>query len=332
MDGDLILAGDVGGTKTYVALYQLAGRGFVPLAEKRYSTPDFPDLGTLLRTFVQESGQRPARVVVGVPGSVRQLPVRPVNLPWLIDPDSLRATLDLEEVHLLNDLEATAYGTQVLQNEDLVVLHQAPVDREGNVAVIAAGTGLGEGGLCWTGDRYVAIASEGGHASFAPFSELGIELWRYLSARFGHVSWERVVSGPGIVSIYDFLRETGRGQEPDGFAAALERASDRAGLIAQAALENRCDRALQALDLFISFYGAEAGNLALKFMATGGLFVGGGIAPKIIAKLKEGRFLEGFLAKGRMADSLRAIPVKVILNDKAALLGAAYRGAQLARK
>ena len=329
MDRTVILAGDVGGTKTYLAMYQPREHGFEPVEETRYATPDFPSLGALLKAFVEETGLPPARVVMGVPGPVRQLPVRAVNLPWLIDPDELRSALQIDQVHLLNDLEATAYGTQALHAKDVVVLNEGVEDGEGNVAVIAAGTGLGEGGLCWTGDRYMAIASEGGHATFAPSDDLQAELWVYLNQRFDHVSWERIVSGPGLASVYDFLRDSGRGAEPDAFAAELEQSEDRSGLISRAALEGRCALAAQALDLFVSLYGAEAGNLALKFMATGGVFVGGGIAPKIIERLEGSGFMEGFLNKGRMDEPLRAIPVKVILNDKAAVLGAAYRGAQL---
>jgi len=329
MDGTVILAGDVGGTKTYLALYSTAASNFEPLAETRYATPDYPNLGALLQAFVQETGRQPGRVVVAVPGPVRQLPVRAVNLPWLIDPDELRAALQVDQVTLLNDLEATSYGTQMLKEKDLVVLNEGETDPQGNVAVIAAGTGLGEGGLCWTGDHYTAVASEGGHATFAPNSDLEAELWVYLNRKFDHVSWERVVSGPGLASVYDFLRDTDRGPEPSWFGEALEKAGDRSGLISQIALEGRCELAVQALDLFVSLYGAEAGNLALKFMATGGLYVGGGIAPKIADKLRNSSFVESFLNKGRMDKALRLVPVKIILNDKTALLGAAYRGAQL---
>ena len=324
----MILAGDVGGTKTYLAFFDPPERGFEALAETRYSTPDFPDLGTLLATFVTAAGYRPECAVIGVPGSVRQIPVQAVNLPWTIDPADLRRALDLETVHLLNDLQATSYGTQALQPKDVVVLNEGENDEQGNIAVIAAGTGLGEGGLCWSGDRYVAIASEGGHSDFAPADELQAELWHYLRARFGHVSWERVVSGPGLGHVYDFLRHSGRGQEPEWLRRELDE-GDRSDVISRAALAGRCELAVHALDLFVSLYGTEAGNLALKLVATGGVFVGGGIAPKILDRLREGRFMEAFLAKGRMDDVLREMPVKVVLNDKTGLMGAAYWGSQL---
>jgi glucokinase len=259
---------------------------------------------------------------------VRQLPVRAVNLPWFIDPDEISTGLGGVDVHLLNDLQATSYGTLALTTDDLYPLNKGSEDKEGNIAVVAAGTGLGEGGLCWTGDRYQSIASEGGHASFAPTSELEIDLWRYLNQRHGHVSWERVVAGPGLASIYDFLRN----RQPERESAALKKEleqGDRSDTISRAGLEQHCELAVEALDLYAYLYGCEAGNLALKLMSSGGVFVGGGIAPKILGKLRDGRFMEGFISKGRMGEPLEDIPVQVVLNDKTALLGAAYWGMQL---
>ncbi len=328
MGGAVILAGDVGGTKTYLAFFDSLEGGFKPFAQARYSTPHFADLGALLAAFVEEAGRRPQRVVLGVPGAVRQVPIQAVNLPWTIDPADLQRALDLQDVHLLNDLQATSYGTQLLQDEDVVVLNEGVADTEGNVAVIAAGTGLGEGGLCWDGARYVAVASEGGHADFAPADALQTELWHYLQERFGHVSWERLVSGPGLAHLYDFLRDSGRGVEQEWLRQQLQE-GDRSDAIAQAALQGRCALAAAALDLFVDLYGAETGNLALKLIATGGVFVGGGIAPKILDKLQQGRFMQAFLAKGRMREVLREVPVKVVLNDKTGLMGAAYWGSQL---
>ena len=325
MGGALILAADVGGTKTYVGFFDSAEKGYEPLVEARVSTADHSSLGVLLAAFAQEAGLTPDRVAVGVPGPVRHLPVRAVNLPWLIDPAEMRAALGLDQVHLLNDLEATAYGTLVLPPEDTVTLNEGRSDPEGNIAVIAAGTGLGEGGLCWSGRHYVTIASEGGHTDFSPGNASEAELFLYLRKRFDHVSWERVVSGPGLVQLYEFLRDSGRFDEPGWLSRELEQ-GDPSQIISRVAMEGRCDLAMQALDHFVSLYGAEAGNLALKMLATGGVFVGGGIAPKIIDKLQGGRFMEAFLAKGRLAQPLQDMPVKVILNDKTAFLGAAYWG------
>ena len=325
MGGTIILAGDVGGTKTYLATYQPQDSGFEPLFETRYTTRDYADTSALLAAFIEESGHAPQRIVLGVPGPVRQLPVRAVNLPWIIDPEQIKRSLGIDEVHLLNDLQATSYGTRALREDDLYTLNAGEPDAEGNVAVIAAGTGLGEGGLVWTGQRHVSIASEGGHSTFSPSGDIEIELARYLSRQFDHVSWERVVSGPGLASVYDFLRE----RQPERESAWLRDAmaeGDRSNAIAHAALEERCELAGEAMDFFVYLYGCEAGNLALKLMSTGGLFIGGGIAPKILTRLQQSRFMEGFLHKGRMRQALESVPVHVVLNDKTALLGAAYWG------
>jgi len=327
MGGALIIAGDIGGTKTYLAAFDLTAHGFEPVAECRYETAIYPSPGALLAAFVAETKTTPNRVILGVPGPVRQLPVRAVNLPWLIDPDEISAALAGVEVHLLNDLQATSYGTLVLGPDDLYSLNEGHEDQEGNIAVIAAGTGLGEGGLSWADNRYASIASEGGHSTFSPTSELEVELWRYLNERHGHVSWERVIAGPGLASIYDFLRD----RHPDRESAELRRelaSGDRSDTISRAGLEKRCELAADALDLYAYLYGCEAGNLALKLMSSGGVFIGGGIAPKILDKLRDGRFMEGFIAKGRMGEPLEDIPVHVVLNDKTGLLGAAYWGAQ----
>ena len=328
MGSALIVAGDIGGTKTYLAAFDPNAQNFSPVVERRYETFLYASAGALLAAFTAETDTHAAHVVLGVPGPVRQLPVRAVNLPWFIDPDEISTALGGVEVHLLNDLQATSYGTLSLTTDDLCPLNKGSEDKEGNIAVVAAGTGLGEGGLCWTGDRYQSIASEGGHASFAPTSELEIDLWRYLNQRHGHVSWERVVAGPGLASIYDFLRN----RQPERESAALKKEleqGDRSDTISRAGLEQHCELATEALDLYAYLFGCEAGNLALKLMSSGGVFVGGGIAPKILGKLRDGRFMEGFISKGRMGEPLEDVPVQVVLNDKTALLGAAYWGMQL---
>jgi glucokinase len=327
MGGTVILAGDIGGTKSYLGLFAGDPADFTPLAERRYATRDYPDLAGMLAAFIAETGQRPRRLVLGVPAPVKRLPIRPVNLPWIIDPEEVRAALKVEDVLLLNDLQATAYGILTLKPADLCVLNPGAPDPEGNIAVLAAGTGLGQGGLCWTGSRYVALSSEGGHVSFSPTSDIEVGLWRFMWDRFQeHVSWERVISGPGLACIYEFLKASGRGEEPLWLKQELE-AGDPAEVISKAALAGRAELAVKALDLFVSLYGAETGNLALKFLATGGVYVAGGIAPKILDKLKAGVFMKAFLAKGRLREALEAMPVKVVLNDRTGLLGAAYCGA-----
>ncbi len=324
----MILAADVGGTKSYLGLYQSTPDGAVEISSARFRSNDFHGVTELLQAFLQTCpDQIPSRIVLGVPGPVRHPPVKPVNLPWSIDPEVVSRNLGGASVFLLNDLEATAYGTLTLGAEDLIELSAGEPDSEGNAAIIAAGTGLGEAGLAWIGTRYVAIASEGGHASFAPGTDLEAELWSYLFRRYGHVSWERVVSGMGLINIYEFLRDTGRGDEPAWLHERLAEQGGGAATISHAATVDGCELAMMALDLFVSLYGAEASNLALKFLATGGLYIGGGIAPKIADKLAEGGFMKAFVEKGRISDILARIPVHIVRNDRTALLGAAYFGA-----
>ncbi|MEE3039583.1 MAG: glucokinase [Candidatus Latescibacterota bacterium] len=326
----MILAGDVGGTKSYLGLYQSTSDGLKEVTVSRFESTDYPGAAELLKAFLKScDGDRPNRVVLGVPGPVRQTPVKPVNLPWVIDPEAIAAHLDVAWVDLLNDLEATAYGTLALGPDDLIELNAGEPDPNGNAAVIAAGTGLGEGGLAWVGSGHVAVPSEGGHASFAPGTDLEAELWSYLFERHGHVSWERVVSGMGLVNIYQFLRDTGRGEEPEWLREQLGSNGGGAQVISEAASQS-CQLAADALDLFVSLYGAEAGNLALKFLATAGVFIGGGIAPKIADKLADGSFMTAFAEKGRVSEILHRIPVHIIRNDHTAMLGAAYYGAQQA--
>jgi glucokinase len=244
------------------------------------------------------------------------------NLPWVIESTRLADELNLEKTVLINDLEANAWGIATLDPEDVVSLNQVKGNPVGNQAVISAGTGLGEAGMVWDGSQYRIFATEGGHSDFAPGNELEIELFRYLSERYGHVSYERVVSGPGLVNVFHFLRDTGRGTEPQWLTDQMAHA-DPAAAISRAALDGACALCEQALDLFVSVFAAEAGNLALKVMATGGVYLGGGIAPKMLTKLSGPLFMHSFAAKGRMQPLLEAMPVKVITNDKTALMGAA---------
>jgi glucokinase len=230
--------------------------------------------------------------------------------------------LHLSSVGLINDLEAHAYGIAMLAPDDFVMLNQGALDASGNAAVIAAGTGLGEAGLYWNGQQHLPFAGEGGHSSFAPSDPLQIELLRFLSHEFGHVSWERVLSGPGLYNIYRFLRDTGRGEESAWLTDEMQQ-QDPSAVISHAALANTSALCRQALDLFVVLYGAEAGNLALKLMATAGVYVGGGIAPKIIQKLTDSTFMDAFVAKGRLKPLLQEISVRIIMSDKVALLGAA---------
>ncbi|HEV8377155.1 MAG TPA: glucokinase [Candidatus Polarisedimenticolia bacterium] len=318
----MILAGDIGGTSTRLALFDVKGGRLVPRIESDFPSGRYPGLEALLSEFLDRHRSRISAACFGIAGPVREGRVETPNLSWVVDGAQLAHQLDLESVTLLNDLEATAYGVIALDEEDLEVLQEGRAVKEGNRAIIAAGTGLGEAGLFWDGKDYRPRASEGGHVDFAPRDELESELLAHLAGEFDHVSYERVVSGPGLHRLYRFLRDTGRGEEPGWLAERLSR-EDPSAAIAVAGLERSSDLCIRALDLFASLYGAEAGNLALKFLATGGVYVGGGIAPKILPKLKEPLFLESFRAKGRYRNLLQDVPVRVVLNDRAGLLGAA---------
>lgn len=320
----MILAGDIGGTKTILALFDAPGR---TVAERIYPSRDHAGLGEIAFRFLSETGLTARRACFGVAGPVKNGICRTTNLPWIVDAAQLAADLGIRSVELINDLEATGHGIPSLAEADLVTLNEGAPDAVGNAALIAAGTGLGEAGLYWDGREHRAFASEGGHAGFGPRDDLEIELLRYLLGRFGAVSWERVVSGPGLHHIYLFLRDSGRGEEPPWLADRL-RLEDPPEVISKAALEGSSPLCVGALDRFVSLYGAEAGNLALKVMATGGVFVAGGVAPKILPKMKEPRFLEAFFSKGPMRPLLEAIPVRVILNEKTALIGAARYAAR----
>ena len=248
--------------------------------------------------------------------------VKTTNLPWFIEGASLARQLGLASFRLINDLEANAWGVPALEPADLVTLNAGDASKHGNAAVIAAGTGLGEAGLYWDGRHHRPFACEGGHVDFAPRTELEIELLRYLIAKVGRVSYERIVSGMGLVNIYEFLCQAPGRRELPEIAAAM-RGQDVAAAVSQAALEKRSPVCVEALDLLVSIYGAEAGNVALKFMTYGGLYIGGGIAPKIIEKLRDGEFMRAYLDKGRMRRVVEAMPVHVIMNPNTALLGAA---------
>ncbi len=318
----MILAGDIGGTHARLAYFQpqdgqlkIAAQGVFPSREHR-------GLDEIVAQFVGRQATHPDMACFGVAGPVRNGKVETSNLPWTVEASRLAAELQLPSTMLINDLEANAWGIASLGEKDLVALNRVKGTPVGNQAVVSAGTGLGEAGLFWNGNGYDIFASEGGHCDFAPRTELEIDLLRYLMARFGHVSYERIVSGPGLVNVYHFLRDTHRGEEPPWLTDELAH-GDQAATISRAAMAGKSILAEHALDLWISIYGAEAGNLALKLMATGGVFLGGGIAPKVISKLSGPLFMQAFLGKGRMQPLLESIPVKVITNDSIALFGAA---------
>jgi glucokinase len=322
-NGGVFLAGDIGGTSTRLGLFEVTGGRLVLVTAERYASREHAGLAPIARRFLDAHGRAVERACFGVAGPVIGRRVQAPNLAWEVDADALARELGLGRVDVINDLEANSHGIFTLTPRDWVVLNEGEPGARGNMGIVSAGTGLGEAGMYWDGRHHHPFACEGGHATYAPHSDVEIDLLRHLRVRFGaHVSWERVVSGPGLRNVYEFLRDTGRGSEPPWLAQAMA-SGDPSAAIAEAALAGRSELADRALDLFVSAYGAEAGNLALKVMATGGLYVGGGIAPKIIARMTVGPFMEAFREKGRLGPLLEGIPVRVIVNDRTALLGAA---------
>jgi glucokinase len=318
----MILAGDIGGTNSRLAFFAARGGRLDRVVEETYATDDHTSFEAIVQKFVSSHALPVDVACFGVAGPVKHGRCETINLPWVVDARHLAQALHLKAVSLLNDLEANAYGLVMLTPEDFVLLNQGDPHASGNAAVIAAGTGLGEAGLYWDGQQHRPFAGEGGHASFAPNDPMQMELLGFLRREFEHVSWERVLSGPGLHNIYRFLRDTGRGEEPTWLTQEMQQ-HDPPTVISQAALAGTSALCRQALDLFVSLYGAEAGNVALKLMATGGVYVSGGIAPKIIQKLTDSTFMDAFVAKGRLQSLLQEIPVRIVMNDKAALLGAA---------
>jgi len=316
-----VLAGDVGGTKTNLALFEPEGPRLVRREMRSFPNRDYPALEAILGEFL--SGAPPVeRVCFGVAGPVTGGRSQLTNLPWVVDREAVRAAAGARRAFLLNDLQATAYAVPFLPTDAVAVLQEGKADPEGNIGVIAAGTGLGEAFLVKAAGAYLPVATEGGHADFAPRGELQARLQRHLEARHGRVSVERVLSGPGLEAIYRFLRESERLPESPGDVAPLS-ADDPPRAIAQAGLAGGSGACGEALRLFVAVYGAQAGNLALQVMASGGIYLGGGIAPAILPALSRAEFLDAFLDKGRFREFLAEVPVRVILDDTAALLGAA---------
>ena len=318
----MILAGDIGATTTRLALFESAGTE--PVALEKFQSRSHSGLEEMLGAFLAAHRAHIHAACFGVAGPVHDGRTEIVNLAWPVDARAIARVLGLPGVGLLNDLEANAYGIDALGPDDFGMLNPGSPDAAGNQAVISAGTGLGEAGILRVGDRSYIIASEGGHADFAPRSELEVDLWRWVTTRCGHTSYERVCSGMGLVNIYEFLRERSGETEPDWLREEMVE-HDSAAVISSTALDDREPVCTEALDLMVSILGAEAGNLALKLMALGGVYLGGGIAPRILPKLQDGGFMQAFADKGRFVEMLSGIPVRVILNDHTALLGAALR-------
>ena len=316
-----VLVGDIGGTKTGLAVAEVDGDRVKLELERRYPSQEFGSLADIVSRFIDETGAACERGSFAVAGPVVDNHSRTTNLPWKLDGSALAKQLGLSRVRLLNDLEAIAWGVAALSDADFCVLQAGAQDAAGNACVVAAGTGLGEAGLYWDGQAHRAFATEGGHADFAATDEREFALLQFLQQRIGRISWERVVSGMGIGNLYDFLSQSSSDSPPAPVAAALNGDGDVAAAVAEAAAD--CPLCRETMQLFAVLYGREAGNMALKQMALGGVYLGGGIAPKNLDLLREGGFLRGFLDKGRMRPLMERMPVKVILEQRAPLLGAA---------
>lgn len=318
----MLLAGDVGGTKVRLALFQ-PNKKLSCKKETKYKSREWSDLFTLIQDFLKDIPRTEiTSLCVGVAGPVVNGRCQETNIPWIIDAHELKEKLKISKAWVINDLEANAWGLKVLENQELACLN-AGEKILGNQALISAGTGLGEAGLFWDGFSHHPFACEGGHADFAPTNEEEIALWRYLSSQYTHVSYERILSGSGLYQLYRFLIDTQR-EEQDVDIEGLSLNDEPQKIIVRKALDGTSPACMHALNLFISIYGAEAGNLALKFLSWGGIFIGGGIAPQMVPLFtKKKTFMHAFRSKGRFEEVLNTIPVHIVLNERTALLGAA---------
>lgn len=322
-----ILVGDIGGTKSALAVVSPESGPRDLLFEKTFPSAEYSSLDAIIEEFLKDNDLLIDRAVFGVAGPVVNGQVRTTNLPWFIEEARLEEIFHFSSVCLMNDLEAIAYAVPHLESGELLTLNKGTSVNDANIAVVAPGTGLGEAFLTWDGERYHVHASEGGHADFAPKNPLETELLSYLKGKFDHVSYERVCSGPGISNIYAYMKQSGYGHEPSWLTERLAGTEDPTPVIVNAALDEKlsCELCVRTLDMFVSILGAEAGNLALKFFATQGVYLGGGIPPRILPFLEKEIFMESFRDKGRYSDFMDKIPVHVIKDAKVALFGAACR-------
>jgi glucokinase len=328
----ILLAGDIGGTKTHLAVYSSEKGLQEPLADARLPSQDYPSLGALVGDFARDLPFDFDTASFGVAGPVVRGRASITNLPWTLDEDELEEKLGVSSVHLLNDLAATAQSVPQLGSDDLHSLKLGNAEPHGTIAVVAPGTGLGEAFLTWDGSRYRPHASEGGHTDFAPIDDLEAGLLAHLRERFGRVSYERICSGRWLPSVYEYLKSVGHAPEPEWLSERLRDVDDPVPAIVDAASDNErsCELCRETLKLFVRVLGSEAGNLALKVLATGGVYLGGGMPPRILDFLADKAFIERFETKGRLSPLVQQIPVQVIMNPDAALLGAACHGLEAA--
>ena len=314
----MYLAADIGGTKTHLAIYNEGDSHYLVVREKKFASKDYDSLEKIVVEFMANATEKVSKACFGIAGPIKEGKSETPNLPWTVDVKELQKILKTQNIILINDLAANAYGLNTLSDKDFCVLNKGQIYPESNQAIISAGTGLGEAGLLFDKNGYKPFASEGGHCDFLSRNEEEIGLFLYLKTKFmEHVSIERALSGPGLKNIYNYLVDTKKAK-----TMLLEKPTSR--IISEKALKKECPVCEKALDLFIDLYGAEAGNIALRFFALGGVFIGGGIAPKILEKFKTPAFMTSFISKGRMKSLLSPIPVKIILKEETALLGSAY--------
>ena len=319
-----VLAADIGGTKTNVALFEASGESINLIDNKKFPSKHYNSFSDIIKEFCGDP-----RIVnsmcVGIAGPVIEGKAQATNLEWSMDVNEIKAELGIPNVRLLNDLEINAYGLAALKTEECVSLASGIAPFDGNVALISPGTGLGEAGLFWDGQHYHPFATEGGHSDFCPRSEIDIDIFNYLLGKFKRVSWERLVSGQGIYNIFQFLRDVKNEFVPDWLNENIQN-GDPGKAISEGRIQN-VPICISSIDLFIKFLAIESANLALKLKATGGIFIGGGIVPKIIDEVKRSDFFDHFVAAGRLQPLMQEIPINIILNDHTALLGAAYYAA-----
>jgi glucokinase len=319
----LVLAGDIGGTKTRVGLFVMGKKRPESLVVESFASRKAPNLEDIVDRFLKRHPASISSACFGIAGPVINGRCKTTNLPWVVSETQMKRRFQWHHVRLLNDLAAAAVAVPLLRRSEQVSLNKGVMQNKGNIALLSPGTGLGQALLIYMNGEYVPLSSEGGHVSFSPATEVEVELWRYLRKKYGHVSPERVLSGPGLVNIYSWLRDSGRFEEPNWLRGIMKQ-EDPAKAISENALRKKQALCVASLRFYVSMLGSVAGNLALTSLAVGGVYLGGGIPPKILPALKHGSFLKEFMAKGRFADFLARIPVRVIVNDKAALLGAAH--------
>ena len=328
--GITVLAGDIGGTKTNLAFYQATESGLKALQNGRYASAEYSSCTAILQQFLTDNNiPKPDRICLGVAGPVLNGKVELTNLNWNIDIQEVKNTMGVNAVFLLNDLESMAYGLAGLTEDDFITIHKGNENSSGNMAINSPGTGLGQAGIYWNGENHFPFPTEGGHADFAPRTDVDFALLKFLQKEYGVVSWEKVVAGPAIVDIYRFLRDVQKMEEPAWLKDALEKEKNDSAVISGAAIEKKAAICVETMALFVKYLARESSNLVLKMKATGGLFLGGGIPPKIAPLLLQKEFMEHYMDCDRMQHLLENIPIRIIKNDKTGLIGAAYYGAYL---